>query len=308
MRIFITGAQGFIGRTLTDRYRADGHEVVGVDLAADPDGGVVAGDVSEPGPWQDHAAGAEVVIHTAALLDNHSPLDRYWAVNVLAVRHVLDAAVDGGARRVVHLSSVRAYSDVDFPDGVDEHHPVRPDGHRYVDTKVAGEQVALQAHAAGEVDVTVIRPGDVYGPRSLPWTIWPVTGIAAGSFAVPADHGVFSPVYVDNLVDAIVAAAATPAAAGQVLCVTDGVGVPNAEFFGRYAAMVGTELAQVSMDELRQRLDDSGVGADIADYFRRQGTYSNAKARHLLGWEPAVDLDEGMRRTEAWLREAGLLG
>ena len=93
-----------------------------------------------------------------------------------------------------------------------------------------------------------------------------------------------------------------------MLCVTDGVGVPNAEFFGRYAAMVGTELAQVSMDELRQRLDDSGVGADIADYFRRQGTYSNAKARHLLGWEPAVDLDEGMRRTEAWLREAGLLG
>ena len=91
-----------------------------------------------------------------------------------------------------------------FPDGVDEQHPVRTDGHRYVDTKIASEQVALQAHAGGEVDVTVIRPGDVYGPGSKPWTIWPLMGLAGGFFAVPAEPGVFSPVYVDNLVDAVV--------------------------------------------------------------------------------------------------------
>ena len=62
MRVFITGASGFIGRALCERYAADGHEVRGCDLVADPARDVVAGDVAQPGPWQDHAAGSDLVI------------------------------------------------------------------------------------------------------------------------------------------------------------------------------------------------------------------------------------------------------
>lgn len=318
-RVFITGAAGFIGRTLADRYRARGAEVRGVDAHDDPAQGIVAGDVSAAGAWQDHASGCDLVIHTAAIVNNSAPLQRCWEVNVLGVRRAIDAAVAGGAERVVHLSSVRAFSDLDFPDGVDESHPVRPDGHRYVDTKVASEQVALQAHAGGEVPVTVIRPGDVYGPGSIPWTLWPVTGMGSGSFFVPDDGaGVFSPVYVDNLVDAIVAAAEHPDAAGQVFTVSDGVGVTNAEFFGRYAAMLGIELPLLPAHEIRARFQaieeadqaagrPPGLNAETVDYFLRTGTYSIAKARRVLGYEPKVDLDAGMVRTEAWLREVGLL-
>ena len=94
-----------------------------------------------------------------------------WDVNVMGTRHALDAAVRAEAQRFVQLSSVLAFS-WDFPDGVDERHPVRPNGAPYVDTKVASEQVVLQAHAAGEIACTVIRPGDVWGPRSRPWTSW----------------------------------------------------------------------------------------------------------------------------------------
>ncbi|MEZ5179603.1 MAG: NAD(P)-dependent oxidoreductase [Acidimicrobiales bacterium] len=318
--VFVTGAAGFIGRTVAQRYRSHGAEVRGVDVVADEAAGVVAGDVAEAGPWQDHAAGCDLLVHTAAIVNNSAPLARCWEVNVLGVRRALDAAVAGGVGRVVHLSSVRAFSDLDFPDGVDESHPVRPDGHRYVDTKVASEQVALQAHAAGEVDVTVIRPGDVYGPGSIPWTLWPVTGMASGAFVVPDDgSGIFSPVYVDNLVDAIVAAAELPEAAGQVFTVSDGVGVTNAAFFGRYAAMLGIDLPMLPADEVRERFQaieeadraagrPPGLNAETVDYFLRTGTYSIAKARRVLGYEPRVDLDEGMARTEAWLREVGLLG
>ena len=56
----------------------------------------------------------------------------------------------------------------------------------YVDTKVASEQVVLQAHAAGEVPCTVIRPGDVTGPGSRPWTIMPVEEIGRGRLVLPA--------------------------------------------------------------------------------------------------------------------------
>lgn len=317
--VFITGAAGFIGRTIADRFRRAGAEVRGVDLHADPANGIVAGDTAEAGDWIDHAAGCRLVVHTAAIVNNSAPLQRCWEVNVLGTRHAIEAGIRGGADRVIHLSSVRAFSDLDFPDGVDETHPVRPDGHRYVDTKVASEQVALQAHGAGEVPVTVVRPGDVYGPGSIPWTLWPVTGMPAGLFAVPDDGShLFSPVFVENLVDGIVLAGGSEAAAGQVFTISDGIGVTNADFFGRYAAMLGIDTPFVPAEELRARFAEleaadqaagnpPGLNAETVDYFLRTGTYSIAKARRVLGYEPRIDLDEGMARTEAWLRGIGLL-
>lgn len=307
-RVAITGGAGFIGQAVAARYRALGATVVGVDVKPDADQGIVEGDTSAPGPWQDVVASADLVVHTAALVSNTSGLQRAWEVNVLGTRHVLDAAARGGAERVLHLSSVRAFSDLDFPADVDEQHPVRPDGHEYVDTKIASEQVALQAHAAGEVPVTVIRPGDVYGPGSVPWTFWPVIGISSGTFALPDDgEGIFSPVFVENLVDGLVAAAASEAAAGQVFTLSDGVGITNTEFFSHYFRMLGKDVAYLPADELREVFEGIGVGGDTVDYLLRRHTYSIAKARRMLGYEPKVGLDEGMARCEAWLREVGLL-
>lgn len=186
MKVFITGASGFIGRAVAERFRAQGAAVTGVDFAADTERGLVAGDVAEAGPWQAAVAGADVVVHTAAIVSNAYDLDESWRVNVLGTRNVLDAAAAGGVGRFVHISSVRAFSDLGFPDGVDEHHPVRPDGNPYVDTKIASEQVVLQAHAAGEVESAVVRPGDVYGPGSRPWTLLPLEFIKARRFLLPA--------------------------------------------------------------------------------------------------------------------------
>lgn len=304
-RVGITGALGFIGATLKRRYDEAGIDVVGVDLNEAP--GVVAGDIARPGPWQGAFTGCDLVVHTAAMLDNSSPRPRHWEVTVLGTRHVLDAAVRAGTRRFVHVSSVRAFSDLDFPDGVNERHPVRPDGHRYVDTKVAGEHVVLQAHAAGEVDATIIRPGDVYGPGSKPWTLLPIFGFRSGAFALPAGRGfIFSPVYVDNLLDGIELAAASPAAVGQVFTISDGVGVDNLDFFGHYARMLGVDVPTYDPpDSASPRPYAPEVEA--FDYLERRGTYSIDKARELLGYEPLVGLEEGMARTEAWLRSSGLL-
>lgn len=305
-RVGVTGALGFIGATVRARYQDAGVEVVGVDLTEGL--GVVAGDVSQPGSWQDAFVGCDLIVHTAAMLDNVSPRDRHWEVTVLGTRHVLDAAQRASVRRIVHLSSVRAFSDLDFPDGVDERHPVRPDGHRYVDTKVAAEQVVLQAHAAGEVDATIIRPGDVYGPGSKPWTLWPILALQSKGFPLPAQRGfVFSPVFVDNLVDAILLAAAAPAATGQVFTISDGIGIDNLDFFGHYARMLGVDLDDCTIADADRVLPPPGEDVEEFDYLRRTGTYSIAKAQAMLGYEPRVGLDEGMARTEAWLRASGLL-
>ena len=124
--------------------------MAGVDVRAEPELGVVAGDLTVPGSWAEAAAGAELVIHTAARLGMGSDADGFWRVNVVGTRNALDVAVGAGARRFVQLSSIVAFG-FDVPRDVDERHPVRPNGVPYVDTKVASEQVVLQAHGAGEV-------------------------------------------------------------------------------------------------------------------------------------------------------------
>lgn len=316
----ITGAAGFIGGALTDRLRAEGTTVIGVDMRAEGGDGIVAGDITESGGWQAAAEGVDVVFHTAAAVTNTATQDFGWRLNVLGTKNAIDAAVDAGATRFVHFSSIRAFSDTDFPDGVNEGHPVRPSDSVYVNTKIASEQVALQAHAGGRIEVTVIRPGDVYGPRSRPWTILIVEAIKKGRFVLPAmGRGVFSPVYIDNLVDGVLLAATKPEGSGQVFTLSDGVGVSCKEFFGHHYRMLGKPgprclptWAAVGLVALPEALatvsgKKTEINRESMRYFTRTGTYSIEKAAVLLGYEPAVDLTEGMRRTEAWLREQGLL-
>jgi nucleoside-diphosphate-sugar epimerase len=316
-RVLITGARGFIGAALAERLTARGAQVRGVDVVADPERDVVAGDIGAPGAWQDHAAGCDLVIHTAAVVSMRgTDPGAVWRVNALGTKHVLDAAIRGGAARVVHLSSVTVFGFA-FPDGVDESHPTQPNGVPYVDTKIASEALVLRAHAAGEIACTVVRPGDVYGPRSRPWTLLPVQELKRRRFVLPArGRGIFSPIYVDDLVDGIVAAATQDAGAGGVFTLTDGTGVTTREFFGHYARMLGRPLptlptapsrvlARIAEAGARVAGQETEVNAAAAQYLARTGTYSIARARELLGYAPRVDLAAGMARTEAWLRAEG---
>lgn len=318
-RVFITGALGFIGGALAQRLRAGGAEVLGVDVRADESLGVVAGDVSAPGEWQRHAHGCDVVIHAAAIVSFRSGLDEFHRVNVLGTRNALDAAIAGGASRFVQLSSVTVFGN-DFPDGASEEHPVRLLGVPYVDTKIASEQVVLQAHAAGDMAVTVVRPGDAYGPGSKPWIITPLQELRRGRLVLPArGRGIHSPIYVDDLAEGIDAASRTEAAAGQVITLSGGRGVTTGEYFGHIAAMLGRgrirtaptrlllALSGVQTAAARARGMRVEVNPSAVRYFTRTGTYSIEKARRLLAFEPSTSLEEGMRRSEAWLREQGLL-
>ncbi|MFN8024582.1 MAG: NAD(P)-dependent oxidoreductase [Acidimicrobiales bacterium] len=314
MKVFITGASGFIGRRLVEQLRARGDEVCGVDLHADASNDVVAGDITTPGAWQDHAAGCDLVIHTAAIVSNAEGMDAQWRANTLGTRLVLDAACRAGATRFVYFSSVRAFSDLGFPDGVTEAYPVRPDGNAYVDTKIACEQVVLQAHAAGEVDVTIVRPGDVYGPGSRPWTVIPIEKIRKGQFLLPAmGNGIFSPVYIDDLVAGVLFAASHPDAVGQVFTISGGVGVTCKEFFGHYYRMldkrgptvvptaIAVAGARASAAMARLFRVKTEVNPTSIRYFARTGTYSIEKARRMLGYDPQIDLATGMARIEEWL-------
>jgi nucleoside-diphosphate-sugar epimerase len=318
-RVFITGALGLIGRRLAARYREAGSEVSGLDLRPERELGVVAGDLTTRGEWEQAAEGVELVIHTAARVGMEIDPHSFWRANVVGTRNALDAAIRVGAERFLHFSSIVAFG-FDVPANVDERHPVRANGVSYVDTKVAAEQVVLQTHGAREVACTIVRPGDVYGPASHFWTHTPVKELARRRIILPAmGRGMMSPVYVDDLVEGTVLAAAAPDAIGQVFTLSGGHDVEAREFFGHYSRMLGKDKVPVAptpvvlaiatvLDRAGRLFGANNVVTPAAiRYLCRSGTYSIEKARTVLGYSPSVDLDEGMRRCEEWLRAEGIL-
>jgi nucleoside-diphosphate-sugar epimerase len=205
-------------------------------------------------------------------------------------------------------------------DRADESAPVMPTGNPYVDTKIAGEHAVLQEHASGGMACTIIRPADVYGPGSRPWTVVPVQMIKKGLFLLPAHgKGIFRAIYIDDLVDGIVLAAEKEEACGQIFILGGEKVITCEEFFGHYFRMLGRDKpltlstpAAIAIAEIGRNLftlmgRQTELGRGAMEMLAKKSTVSNAKAHRLLGWEPRVSLEEGMQRTERWLREQKLL-
>lgn len=318
-KVFITGALGFMGRALSAQYRALGVEICGLDVRADATSNVVAGDVSRPEEWESTLADCDLVIHTAAIVTNNVSREEAWRVNVLGTRRVLDAAIKAGVKRFVHVSSLAAMRFI-VEDQADESAPVMPTGNPYVDTKITSEQVVLAAHAAGEIPCTIIRPADIYGPNSRPWTLIPVQMIQKGLFLLPAHgQGVFRAIYIDDLVNGVMLAAEKDEGIGQIFILGGEAATTCEKFFGHYYRMLGKNGPRMLSTSTAVAIAEAGrmifkllgkpteLGRGAMEMLSKKTTVSNKKAHDLLGWYPQVDLDEGMRRTEVWLREQKIL-
>ncbi len=292
--------------------------MLGLDLAPGPaEWETVVADLSRPGEWTHRLDGADLVVHAAARVGEVGTPAQFRAQTVETTRRVV--AASAGAGRLLHLSSVVVHGRT-FPDPCPEDHPPQPTGNPYTDAKIAAEHAVLQAAAAGRVRATTIRPGDVYGPGSRQWTVRAVEMLRAGTFAlVDGDRGVLSPVFVDDVVAGGLAAAGHPDGLGEVFHVTGGRGVPPRVFFGHYARMLGVRLRSVPPVVARAAAPlvagafravgkAPPLSGRTLEYVTHPGTYAIDKAARVLGWRPAVGLDDGMARTEAWLRAEGLLG
>lgn len=291
--IAVTGASGFIGTAVAERLRADGDTVIGVDLAGEPDR---RADVADPASTVAALAGADAIVHAAAIVAERGRMADFVRVNVGGTRNVLDAA---GRRRVVVLASVAGWG-YEFRRELAEDSPPRPCGLPYIDTKGATETLALRRGA------TVIRPGDVYGPRSQPWVIRPLEMMRAGRFFLPSPgDGVMTPVFVDDLVDAIVRALREPRTAGRAYTVWDGSPVSAREYF---ETLGGKPVRTLPAPLLRAAATALGVGPAAVTFVTRRAAFPNARAREELGWEPRTRLQEGMAITREWARAVGLLG
>ncbi len=326
-RVLVTGATGLIGRRLVERLRTQDGVVVRA-LVRDPMKAealhalpveIALGDITRPETLCKAIANCHVVVHCAARVTERGRWEEFWESNVEGTRHVLEAAAQAGVERFVHVSSIAVYGL--FPqDGTDESFPYHPCGNAYCDTKIEAEKLALEYYRRRGVPLVVLRPGIVYGPRSRHWTIRIIELLKANRlFLLGRADGICNHVYVDNVVDALYLAITNDAVLGEAFIITDGRATTWREFFGYYARMLGREtipqlpaapaklLLQLLGGIFRLRGHPPPLSPKIVDYLHHRAVFRIEKARERLGYTPRVSLEEGMRCTEVWLREARYL-
>ncbi len=310
--LVVTGGGGFIGGHLVERLLRDRPDATvrvlddfstgSMDnlrdaLAAGPRLEIVRGDIRDLATVEGALTGASVVFHQAAMRSvPRSVADPLGANanNVTGTLHVLEAARRQGVRRVVYASSSSVYGDrPELPKREDQPpHPISP----YAVSKAAGEQYAQVWTRLYGVETVGLRYFNVFGPRQDPkseyaaviprFILWALAGTPLEIHGDGKQSRDFT--YIDNVVDANLAAAAAPAAAGEVLNVGCGARVSLLEIVARLEAILGRAV------ERRHTPPRAGdvphTQADID------------KAKRLMGYAAAVDFDEGFRRTVDYFR------
>jgi UDP-glucose 4-epimerase len=310
MRTLVTGGAGFIGSALVDRLVGAGHEVLVVDdvstgrlenladafasgrchlAEVDIAGPELAGVVAEARP--------EVVHHLAAQIDvRQSVTDPLHdaRVNVLGTIALAKAALAAGCRRLVFASSGgTVYGEPEHSAlPVDERHPEGVTNPYGVAKRSAEDYLASFADLDGLEPVS-LRLGNVYGPRQDPHGEAGVVAIFCNRLLADEPVTVFGDgrqtrdyVYVEDVVDAFVAAGEHPDAPGARLNVATGVETSVLEL---YAAL--REVAGFGDEPTFAPPRPGELGRIALDC---------AKAQRVLGWRATVDLREGLRRTWAW--------
>jgi nucleoside-diphosphate-sugar epimerase len=323
----ITGATGYIGGRLAERLvqeegvhvRALVRTLNKTQALANLGCEIVQGDITEPASLRAAAEHCQIIFHAAAWVSEQGAKDEVWAVNVGGTQHVVDAALAAPIQRLVHVSSCAVYgSRQTF--NIDETTPTRLSGNVYADSKVAAEEVVLRAYRQHNLPIVLARASQVYGLGSPQFTLRPIEMIRKGKMMlIDGGRHLCKPVYIDNLIDGLILCAKVEAAIGEAFNFSDGAPVPWHDFFGAYATMLGkTKLASVPYRvawlaaiglELQARMTgkQASLNRRAIKSLRSDNSFSNRKARDVLGWNPNVNLQEGMRRTEEWLRRAGYL-
>ncbi len=322
--VMVTGATGLLGgavvRMLLARggvhLRAFARDRQKADRYADDPVQVSLGDIIDRDAVRRSTAGCDVVIHSVMATGGGDTRQ----VNVEGTRNVLDAAVEEGVDRLVHISSIAVYHPVS--DGVvDEAHPKEPDGSgiSYHDTKLDSEILVLDYAREKGLSVVVLQPVAVYGPRAGYWSINILERLRDHT-TILVDEATTSRnfVYVDDAARAMVLAAEQDGIEGECFIVSGNEDILTPDFYRAHERMLGTDcVAEATAQELESLDGDlkalarrKGMPADrpvVQAGFGSKVRYSREKACRLLGFEPEVGFAEGMKRTEAWARASGLL-
>ncbi|HEY4882813.1 MAG TPA: NAD-dependent epimerase/dehydratase family protein [Myxococcales bacterium] len=303
-KICVTGAAGFIGGHLAEKLLREGHEVAGLDdfssgkrenaalLALHPNFTLVEGSIADPDAALRAVAGATWVFHLAAIpsvpLSVAEP-ERTNAVNVGGTVNLLEIARKAGVRRVVLACSCAAYGD--GPEQPKHEGLVPRPMSPYAAQKIACELYAQTYTRAYGLPCVALRYFNVYGPRQDPKSDYAAaiprftTRLLKGQRPIVFGDGLQTRdfVHISDVVRANLLAATSDKAPGEVVNVASGVSSSLIDLIAALKQVIGSSAAGLEIEHQAPRAGDL-----------RESSADISKARAVLGYEPRVQLKEGL--------------
>ena len=322
MKALVTGANGFLGRSIVRRLLREGvqvralvrpgrtFDVAGVEC--------VEGDICDDDAVAAAVRGVDWVVHAAARVATTGSWEEFAEVNVRGTRRVIRSAVAAHVQRIVYISSLSVYA-VPY-DGVTitEEAPYESEADArggYSRSKLAADRAALDAARRG-APVVMLRPGLLYGPGKRPPVARQSFGVGGMKLLLATPHYTLPMAFVDNVADAVLLAARCDAAVGQAFTIVDD-NVRQADYLALYRAASGETwrsfflpvrvvalaalLAERGLRLLRRR---SPVTYHQVRRATQSALYDCSRAERVLGWRPNVSVEEGLRRAFASLSSA----
>jgi dTDP-glucose 4,6-dehydratase len=304
----VTGAGGFIGSHLVEGLLARGWEVNALvhynsrsgwgwleSSRARPGLRVTALDVTDPFQVRQTVQGCDVVFHLAALIGipySYSAYSSYFATNLNGTLNVARAALDAGARCMVHTSTSEVYGTARYIP-IDEDHPLQAQS-PYAASKIAADKLVESFVASFGLTAVTVRPFNTYGPRQSTRAVIPTIitqALGQGEIFLGSLRPVRDLTFVEDTVAGMIAAAES-GVPGQVYNLGVGQGISIGALAELLCDILGVP-AVIRADEARVRPEASEAWQLVSD---------NRRAREGLCWMPRVGLREGLVATVDWFR------
>lgn len=312
-KVLVTGATGFIGSHLTERLVNLGAQVrafaqynsqnsIGLlDLLSDEirkEIEIVWGDVKEIESMEKASNNCSIIFHLASLVGiPYSYLHPQEVVmtNTIGALNVLICSRENKVAKTVITSTSEVYGTARYVP-IDENHPLQGQS-PYSASKIAADKLAESFYCAYNLPVATCRPFNAYGPRQSMRAVIPT--IITQALTKDEIHlGSISPTrdltFVLDTVEGFIRVAESPRSVGEVINIGSSFEISIGDLAAKICSLVGKDIPIIS-EEQRKRPNKSEVNRLYAD---------NRKAKELIGWEPQVSLDEGLKRTISWVSSA----
>ncbi|MBL8536424.1 MAG: NAD-dependent epimerase/dehydratase family protein [Hyphomonadaceae bacterium] len=316
MRIFVTGASGFVGGAATRKFVAGGHQVRAMSRSEKSDAAIAAlGAAPVRCDLEDvtaaHVGDSEAIVHCAAFVEQWGPVDAWKRFNIDGTERMLAASREAGALRFIHISTESVLWRGQHLRDVDETYPRAPNSpYPYSWTKARAEELVERANGA-EFQTIILRPRFIWGPGDT--TLLPTLRAMAASgqwMWIDGGRARTSTTHIDNLIHAI-ELALTKGRGGEAYFVLDDGVRTLREMIGAIAGSQGISLPDREIPAWAA--DVAGATAEIvwrlfglrseppltrfsAMIMSREAVLRDGKARAELGYAPVIGVEEGLAR------------
>lgn len=313
--ILVTGADGFIGSHLTEMLVKEGAKVNALsqynsfnnwgwleDIDCLNEVEVVCGDVRDSAYCNSITKGQDIVFNLAALIAipySYVAPESYVDTNIKGALNICQSAINNNVSKVVQISTSEVYGTAKYVP-IDENHPLQPQS-PYSASKIGADSIAMSFHNTFDLDVTIARPFNTYGPRQSARAVIPtvITQIASGMREIKIGDGTptrdFN--YVADTCLGLCLLGKNDKVNGEVVNIGSNYEISIIDTLNKIREIMGSD-AQIVCDENRIRPKNSEVFRLWCD---------NSKIRELTGFKPRHTIDDGLKKTIDWFINSGNL-